>query len=372
MVPPCCFFSSGWVKKMIPGTFYHVSLWSFKFCDRVMKRQGKISLWGTIFGTLAQLHDGEADGTKKMGSSFLISGKKWKHEPWTMNQNMGYGGFFLKGSYCFNPCFELSRRIKISKCAEWVVLKNHRCYHVGLWYYNTRNPSRTTSCIRLSLKGFSSRTTNYHAVALFSHFGFFVYVLSIMEIWLCFHLVPYFNLQIVETWCFGIPKIENKSLWTCRFSASVQREKTAVWTDDQNRHHPTLCLFLLRGELCLEKVILVQENDSNFCVALHFQTSSGWLGVLNIFSTFRLRPEIRNQYLQAENLSFLLTFWMVVKSSNEMVAKFWGYLLKIALFCQFGGWWNVKKVRPSYSLKTWNHVEGIPACCLSERQDDSL
>ncbi len=89
MDSPCCFFSFGWVKKMIPGTFYHVSLWWFKFCDRVMNHnvQGKISLWGTIFGTLAQLHDGEGDGTDTWEAVFLFQGK---------NENMGYGVFFWR------------------------------------------------------------------------------------------------------------------------------------------------------------------------------------------------------------------------------------------------------------------------------------
>ena len=126
---------------MIPCTFSHVLLWRLCFCDRVHLSSKAKFLYG------AQSLDLWHSFTRwnwHMGNSFL-AGKKLK--TWDME-------VFLEGQPLFQPLL-----LALKNQMRWVSGSGLQMLPCWIMALQRRNPSRTTLCIRLSLKGFSSRTT---------------------------------------------------------------------------------------------------------------------------------------------------------------------------------------------------------------------
>ena len=87
----------------------------------------------------------EPDGTETWEAVFLFQGRTWKHKM----------EVFLEGQ----PLFQLLLLALKKNQMRWVSGSGLQMLPCWIMALQRRNPSRTL-CIRLSLKGFSSRTAN--------------------------------------------------------------------------------------------------------------------------------------------------------------------------------------------------------------------
>ena len=130
---------------MIPGRFYHGLLRRFCFCDRVHLSFKAKSLYGAQSLELRHSFTREPDGTETWEAVFLFQGRTWKHKM----------EVFLEGQPLFQPLLLALKKNQM----RWVSGSGLQMLPCWIMALQRRNPSRTTLCIRLSLKGFSSRTT---------------------------------------------------------------------------------------------------------------------------------------------------------------------------------------------------------------------
>ena len=102
----------------------------------------------------------EPDGTETWEAVFLFQGRTWKHKM----------EVFLEGQ----PLFQLLLLALKKNQMRWVSGSGLQMLPCWIMALQRRNPSRTL-CIRLFIEGIFFKNSKHHFVALFSHFGFFVF-----------------------------------------------------------------------------------------------------------------------------------------------------------------------------------------------------